>query len=125
MNTIANQSILINYTLAIDNTHFLSVTRVVLSLVSSLRVEQIFRLSNGASSRTYSSGTGELESVEPVIVLRDSVIIYQDPSQPLAPEVFNFNLGATIIGTNSTPSIEAIQREVRGRVDIVAPGKLL
>ena len=121
-NSIANQSTLINYTLVMDNAHFGLVSTVSLSLVSTPRVENIFRLSNGALSRTYSFGDIGLQVVGPVAIIRDSVIIYNDPRQPLVPETFSFLLGAAIVGVTTSSQLVVTQRGSRAVVEVTAPG---
>ncbi len=104
--------------MVIDNSHFGLLSSVQLSLVATPRVEAIFKLSDGTTSRTLNVGT-DLQIVGPVTIVRDSVIIINDPRQPLAPETFSFILGATIVGL--APNLVVIQREVRGLVEVTAP----
>ena len=107
---------MINYTVVMDNSHFGVVSSVFLSLIETPRVEQIFRLSNGATSRTYDSA--ELQVAGPITIISDNIVIYNNPRQPLAPETFHFALGATIIGVNS--GIVVVQRGSIGLVEVLA-----
>ncbi len=107
---------MINYTMVMDNIHFGGgVFQVILSIVDIPRTETYFRLSDGSTSRTYTSGVHPelmIDVDRSVTFIRDNVTI---AATPVPVDTFSFELGATIIGSN----FMIAQIGARGVVEVI------
>jgi hypothetical protein len=99
--SVANASTIINYTITANTASFNGIVVViVMSIVGTELTEAMFRLSDGSLSRDYILGvSSELQMDSMTTFISDSVIILNNPMNPVQPGVYDFNIGALIIGT--------------------------
>ena len=108
-----NLTNVLNFTAVLDRSGTLLSSTV--SLVSSRTVEAVFRLSNGELTRSYTVGSDpEIQVEGNLTVIRDHVIILNDPSQPIGLGRYVFSLSSIIFG-----SIMVVDFEAEGLVEVV------
>ena len=126
-NTVPSMTTVMNFTAVIDNNRFL-LNSASMSIVGTGRlVETIFNFPDGTLRKVYNPATSpeiQMERVgttEPIIVIRDSVIVINDQSQPIAPDTYAFSLSSTIIGIHFLTGIRVSQPLTRVVVEVIAP----
>jgi hypothetical protein len=110
--SVANVSTIINYTITANSASFNGlVTTIVMSIVGTDQTEAIFRLSDGSVSRDYILGVSELQTDGTTTFISDSIIILNNPMNPVQPGVYDINIGALIIGITGGDGVTPLVQE--------------
>ena len=97
--SVADRSTIINFTVVANNAQFNGlVTTIILSVVGTGRSEQLFRLSDESLSRTYCFGYSELQTDGVTTSVSDSIIIRNNPTTSLTPDVYDIGIGGLVVG---------------------------
>ena len=97
--SVADRSTIINFTVVANNAQFNGlVTTIILSLVGTRRSEDLFRLSDESLSRTYNFGDSELQTDGVTTSVSDSIIVRNNPTTPLSPDVYDIGIGGLVVG---------------------------
>ena len=97
--SVADRYTIINFTLVANNGQFNGlVTTLILSLVGTRRSEELFRLSDGSLSRIYYFGGSELQTDGVTTSVSDSIIVRNNPTTSLAPDVYDVAIGGLVVG---------------------------
>ena len=124
VNCIATGTSVINYTVVMDTSFFgTQFIYARLYLLDTVRTEMYFRLSDGSTSRDFTFADPELVVDGAVAIIRDSVIVINNPAQPVPIDTFGFQLGATIAGFFGV-GFRASSISSRGVVEVIpSPGQ--
>jgi hypothetical protein len=110
--SVENASTIINYTITANSASFNGlVTTIVMSIVGTDQTEAIFRLSDGSVSRDYILGVSELQTDGTTTFISDSIIILNNPMNPVQPGVYDINIGALIIGITGGDGVTPLVQE--------------
>jgi hypothetical protein len=110
--SVANVSTIINYTITANTASFNGmVTTIVMSVVGTDQTEAMFRLSDGSLSRDYIIGVSELQTDGTTTFISDSIIILNNPMNPVQPGVYDINIGALIIGITGGDGVTPLVQE--------------
>ena len=92
--SIQNRSTVFNFTAVVGNGSLAMF--ISLNILKNARVERIFKFSNGAVSRDYSVNPQESDGQERLI--RERVIVINDPMNPIETGLYDFNIIVTTVG---------------------------
>ena len=67
-------------------------------MVGTRQTEQLFRLSDENLSRTYNFGDSELQTDGVTTSVSDSIIVRNNPTTPLTPDVYDIGIGGLVVG---------------------------
>ena len=126
-NSIQNRSTVFEFTIVLDNNYFGVLASVSVNLFKNSLVESIFKLSDNTLSRVYSVAAGnednEVENTGSFTIVRDTVIVFNNPVSPIAPDIYDFMLET--IGIGSSFQLFGIAQS-QGLVQVVeSAGKLI
>ena len=121
---VSSMTTVINFTAVIDNNMFL-LNSASMSITGTPLTEGIFNFPDGTTRKVYNPSTSpeiQMERVgttEPILVIRDSIIVINDQSQPIAPDTYTFAVSSTIIGTHFLTGIRVSQPRTRVVVEVI------
>ena len=122
--SVPSMTTVINFTAIIDNNMFL-LNSASMSIVGTPLTEGIFNFPDGTTRKLYNPSTSPeirnefLGATQPVIVIRDSVIIINNQDQLIAPDTYTFAVSSTIIGTHFLTGIRVSQPRTRMVVEVI------
>ena len=118
-NSVRNLTTAFEFTAVLDNAHFGTLSSISFSIVGTVEAQGIFRLSNNLLSKPYVAGVDPEVSVDDSMnttIIRDSVIIFNNPTQPIQADLYHFTLGALLIGLRG--GLVVSQPEITGLVEV-------
>ena len=96
---VEDRSTIINFTVIANNVQFNGlVPTIILSVVGTRRSEELFRLSDESLSRTFIYGDSELQTDGVTTFVSDSIIVRNNPTTPLIPDVYDIGIGGLAVG---------------------------
>ena len=125
--TVPDMTIAFNFTVVARNNHFNGlITSIVISVIGTGTTEAIFRLADGTADgtllRTYNLADPELEIGDTVTTLSGSIIMLNDPADPVPPAIYDITIGAVAVGVADDGQLILEQEEALGLI-LVPPGK--
>ena len=121
--SVAVRSAIINFTVAANNAQFNGlVTTIILSAVGGRTAESLFRLSDESLSRTYNFGDSELRTDGVTTSVSDSIIVRNNPTTPLTPDVYDIAIGGLVVGlAGGDGEVPLQQARSTGLIEVVEP----
>ena len=119
---------MINFTAIIDNNMFL-LNSASISIVGARLSEGIFNFPDNTLRKVYTLTSPELQvegdgTTQPVLVIRDCIIVINDQDSPIAADIYTFLVSSTIIGVHSFTGIRVSQPATRAVVEVI-PGEYI
>ena len=113
-----------NFTVVARNSHFNGITSIVISVIGTGTTEGIFRLSDGTAEgtllRTYTLADLELQIGDIVTTLFGSIIMLNDPADPVPSDIYDITIGAVAVGVADDGQLILEQTETLGLILVSA-----
>ena len=114
-------TIAFNFTVAARNSHFNGIiTSIVISVIGTGTTEGIFRLSDGTAEgtllRTYTLADPELQIGDTVTTFSGSIIMLNNPADPVPPDTYDITIGAVAVGVADDGQLILEQSESLGLI---------
>ena len=118
---VADRSTTINFTLVANNAQFNGlVTTIILSVVGGRIAESLFRLSDESLSRTYNFGDSELQTDGATTSVSNSIIVRNNPTTPLTPDVYDIGIGGLVVGiVGGNGEVPLAQESSTGLIEVI------
>lgn len=119
--SVADMSTVINYTVVANNAQFNGfVNSIIMSVVGTDLSEARFELSDQTSSREYVFGLDtELQTDGITTVLSDRIIVRNNPTTVLGPDIYDINIGALVVGTQPNGELLLRQENAVGLIEVL------
>ena len=123
-NTVPDMTIAFDFTVVARNNHFDGITSIVISVIGTGTTEGIFRLSDGTAEgtllRTYTLADPELQIGDTITTLSGSIIMLNDPADPVPPDIYDITIGAVAVGVADDGQLILEQTETLGLILVTA-----
>ena len=123
-NLVPSMTTVIDFTAVIDNNMF-ALNSASMRIVGTELSEGIFNFPDSTLRKVYTLASPEVQiegagTTQPVIVIRDSIIVINDQDSPIAADTYTFAVSSTIIGTHFLTGIRVSQPLTRAVVEVIS-----